>query len=247
LTNAKKTAHLKELAGADERLKLFEADLLKAGSFDAALEGCDECHHTASPFFNDGVTDPDAQLIRPAVEGTLNVLTSCKAQGVKTIVVTSSTAAVYGRKGGNPPGHVILESQWADADMASENKYHYVVSKIRAEEAVWKFAKEEYPEARIVAVNPTLVIGPMFQPVMNTSSDAIARVSALAQSATPCLPSWLLLFALRRWPLLQSPWLCLHPVTFPAICLVCCALFSSSLGSSQRSQAAGSPSSMCET
>lgn len=177
LSNATKTAHLTTLPGADERLKLFEADLLKAGSFDEALAGCSACYHTASPFFNDGVTDPEAQLIRPAVEGTLNVLNSCKSQGVKTIVVTSSTAAVYGRKEGNPPGHVITEEQWADADLATENKYHYVVSKIKAEQAVWKFASEEYPEARIVTLNPTLVIGPMFQPVMNTSSDAIARVS----------------------------------------------------------------------
>lgn len=37
--------------GAKERLHLFQADLLKDGSFDAAVEGCDGVFHTASPFF----------------------------------------------------------------------------------------------------------------------------------------------------------------------------------------------------
>ena len=187
VANPAKTAHLKALPGAADRLKLFEADLLKAGSFDEALAGCSECHHTASPFFNDGVTDAELQLIRPAVEGTLNVLGSCKKNGVRTIVVTSSTAAVYGRREGNPAGHVITEAQWADEDLAAENKVHYVVSKIKAERAVWAFAEKEFPEARIVAVNPTLVVGPMLQPVMNTSSAVIAgvRVSPAARHVAP--------------------------------------------------------------
>lgn len=178
VANPAKTAHLKALPGAADRLKLFEADLLKAGSFDEALAGCSECHHTASPFFNDGVTDAELQLIRPAMEGTLNVLGSCKKNDVRTIVVTSSTAAVYGRREGNPAGHVITEAQWADEDLAAENKVHYVVSKIKAERAVWAFAEKDFPEARIVAVNPTLVVGPMLQPVMNTSSAVIAGVRA---------------------------------------------------------------------
>ncbi|KAA0158596.1 hypothetical protein FNF31_05347 [Cafeteria roenbergensis] len=185
VANPAKTAHLKALPGAADRLKLFEADLLKAGSFDEALAGCSECHHTASPFFNDGVTDAELQLIRPAVEGTLNVLGSCKKNGVRTIVVTSSTAAVYGRREGNPAGHVITEAQWADEDLAAENKVHYVVSKIKAERAVWAFAEKEFPEARIVAVNPTLVVGPMLQPVMNTSSAVIAGFLSGEQTAVP--------------------------------------------------------------
>jgi len=188
LSNPAKVDHLRSLDGAADRLKLFEADLLSPGTFDAALEGCSECHHTASPFFNDGVTDPELQLIRPAVEGTLNVLGSCKTQNVLIIVVTSSTAAVYGRKEGNPVGHVITEEQWADADLAAEKSVHYVVSKIKAERAVWAFAEKDFPEARIVCVNPTLVVGPMLQPAMNTSSGAIAGVSA-PRARLPCVSS----------------------------------------------------------
>lgn len=58
---AEKAKHLLELPGASERLKLVEADLLKPGAFDSAVQGCDGVFHTASPFFHK-VTDPDVRL-----------------------------------------------------------------------------------------------------------------------------------------------------------------------------------------
>ena len=38
------------LPGGAERLKLFPADLLEVGSFDAAIAGCDYVVHCASPY-----------------------------------------------------------------------------------------------------------------------------------------------------------------------------------------------------
>lgn len=94
LENREKVAHLESLPFAATRLKLFEADLLVDGSFDAAVAGCDAVLHTASPFSTDSsLTEED--FCRPAVEGTLNVLNSLKRAGVKICVLTSSTAAVY--------------------------------------------------------------------------------------------------------------------------------------------------------
>ncbi|KAM1363660.1 hypothetical protein ACFX15_028012 [Malus domestica] len=50
--------------------------------------------HTASPA-QFSVTDPQAELVEPAVKGTLNVLKSCvKFPTVKRVVITSSMAAV---------------------------------------------------------------------------------------------------------------------------------------------------------
>lgn len=45
------------LHGAQERLQLFKANLLEAGSFDSVVEGCEGVFHTASPFYHD-VKDP---------------------------------------------------------------------------------------------------------------------------------------------------------------------------------------------
>ncbi|KAL1555262.1 phenylacetaldehyde reductase-like [Salvia divinorum] len=99
LRDPSKVEHLKALEGADERLHLFEADLLKEGSFDSVIDGCDAVFHTASPVILDNVNDPQVELIEPAVKGTLNVLGSCrKAHSVKRVVLTSSMATVAFKK-----------------------------------------------------------------------------------------------------------------------------------------------------
>lgn len=94
LNDPKKTEHLLELDGAKDRLHLFEANLLEAGSFDSAIQGCEGVFHTASPVILDA-PNPQADIIDPAVKGTLNVLASCaKVPTVKRVIYTSSVAAV---------------------------------------------------------------------------------------------------------------------------------------------------------
>ncbi|CAI0420726.1 unnamed protein product [Linum tenue] len=71
-----KTQHLLSLDGANERLQLYKADLTAEGSFDSAVDGCQAVFHTASPVLFQ-TSNPQADLIDPAVKGTLNVLKSC--------------------------------------------------------------------------------------------------------------------------------------------------------------------------
>lgn len=49
--------HLRALEGADERLHLFDENLLEERSIDTAIDGYEWVFHTASPFYHD-VTDP---------------------------------------------------------------------------------------------------------------------------------------------------------------------------------------------
>jgi nucleoside-diphosphate-sugar epimerase len=46
-----------------------------------------------------------------------------------------------------------------------------VLSKTLAEDAAWKFTKEKGMD--MVAINPSMVIGPLLQPTLNTSAAAI--------------------------------------------------------------------------
>ncbi|CAM3110620.1 NAD-dependent epimerase/dehydratase family protein [Skermania piniformis] len=67
--------HLHKLAEAHPgKLMLHKADLLDDGSYTAAMQGCELVIHTASPFLVGRIDDPQEQLIRPALEGTRNVL-----------------------------------------------------------------------------------------------------------------------------------------------------------------------------
>ncbi|KAK1431310.1 hypothetical protein QVD17_07767 [Tagetes erecta] len=174
LKDPKKTDHLVKLDGAKERLHLFKANLLEEGSFDAAVDGCEGVFHTASPFYHK-VTDPQTELIDPAVKGTLNVLGSCsKASSVKRVVVTSSIAAVAYNGKPRTPDVIVDETWFTDPNLCRETKMWYVLSKTLAEEAAWNFAKEKGLD--MVTINPAMVIGPLLQPTLNTSAEAIANL-----------------------------------------------------------------------
>ena len=83
LANPERVAYLRELPGAASKLQLQEADLLAEGSFDACVAGAQYVFHTASPFVTSGITDPQSQLIAPALNGTRNVFASIERAGLK--------------------------------------------------------------------------------------------------------------------------------------------------------------------
>ncbi len=66
--DATKTSHLlrmgEEFPG---KLSLFDADLSKQGSFDAAFKGCNVIFHVASPVTMSS-SDPQKQVVDPAVK-----------------------------------------------------------------------------------------------------------------------------------------------------------------------------------
>ncbi|CAD6251089.1 unnamed protein product [Miscanthus lutarioriparius] len=169
----KKTLHLTALDGAKDRLHLFKASLLEEGCFDAAVHGCDTVFHTASPFYNN-VKDPKAELLDPAVKGTLNVLGSCKKASIKKVVITSSMAAVSYNEKPRTPEVTVDETWFSDPQICEKNQQWYVLSKTLAEQAAWKFSRDNAFE--IVTINPAMVIGPLLQPTLNASAEAILKL-----------------------------------------------------------------------
>ncbi|KAL0006887.1 hypothetical protein SO802_008389 [Lithocarpus litseifolius] len=170
----KKTEHLFSLDGAKERLQLFIADLLEEGSFDSAVDGCQGVFHTASPVIL-MASDPQSQLIDPAVKGTLNVLRSCaKVPSIKRVIVTSSMASVMYNKKPLTPDVVIDETWFSDPVACEELKQWYMLAKTLAEEAAWASAKENGID--LVTINPGFVIGPLVQPTLTSSIEAFLQI-----------------------------------------------------------------------
>ncbi|EQC30730.1 hypothetical protein SDRG_11489 [Saprolegnia diclina VS20] len=173
-TNAAKVAHLRALPGASDRLELFAADLLQPGAFDKAVEGCAGVFHTASPVQLKASRDA---LVAPAVQGTLNVLTSCaRVPSIRRVVLTSSVSAVYMHCGTKSPDHIFTEADWSPKDRLEANAMWYPLSKTLAEEAAIDFVETQRPAFDLVAMCPAWIFGPMLPPSMNESSDIVRNL-----------------------------------------------------------------------
>jgi cinnamoyl-CoA reductase len=158
------------------KLKIFPGvDLLESGSFEAAMAGCEVVLHTASPFFFANGTEE--KLVVPAVEGTKNVLTTCNKLGVKKVVLTSSTAAIYVHHGTFPADHTYTSADWSPEDVMRANVNWYALSKTKAERLAWEMSKEAGCSFKLATMNPTLIFGPQLphQPHLNTSSAAVVN------------------------------------------------------------------------
>ncbi|XVF44647.1 hypothetical protein PTKIN_Ptkin02bG0140600 [Pterospermum kingtungense] len=170
--NEKKLAHLWRLEGAKERLKLVRADLLEGGSFDDAIMGCQGVFHTASPVIKPSF-DPKAEILEPAVKGTLNVLGSCKKNpSLRRVVLTSSSAAVRARD--DIDSKIPLdESSWSSLQLCESLQIWYALAKTQAEKAAWEFCNENNID--LVTVLPSFVVGPSLPPdLCSTASDVLA-------------------------------------------------------------------------
>lgn len=159
-TNQAKVGHLVDLAAQTPgELRLFSTDLLREGSYTEAMRGCSVVFHTASPFTR-RFADAQLELVDPAVKGTRTVLDSANiVQSVQRVVLTSSCAAIYtdATDCAKAPGGVLTESVWNTSASLDYQPYSY--SKVLAEREAWRIADAQH-RWRLVAVNPSLVVGP---------------------------------------------------------------------------------------
>ncbi|PSS24444.1 Cinnamoyl-CoA reductase [Actinidia chinensis var. chinensis] len=187
-SDQRKTEHLLALDGANERLHLFQADLLDEGSFDPVVDGCEGVFHTASPV-HFSVSDPQADLIDPALKGTMNVLRSCtKVPSVKRVVLTSSMAAVTFNRKMLIPGVLVDETWFSDPLFCKESQLWYPLSKTLAEDSAWKFAREYGID--MITMNPGWVIGPLLQRTLNLTVEVVFKLINGAKSYPNAFYRW---------------------------------------------------------
>ncbi len=173
--NKEKLSRLDRLAAEREgEIRYFQADLLAAGSFAAAMEDCGIVFHTASPFAMK-VRDPQRQLIQPAQLGTQNVLQEVNRHAaVKRVVLTSSCAAIYGdnRDLRKKESGELTEEDWNTTSTVKHQPYSY--SKTLAERRAWEIVRAQ-DRWELVVVNPSLVLGPAIDPQASSESFALMK------------------------------------------------------------------------
>ncbi|MGW2569040.1 NAD-dependent epimerase/dehydratase family protein [Streptomyces sp. NPDC001537] len=172
ISNPVKVRPLKELQNQfPGQLELFEADLLKEGSFDEAMKGCEVVFHVASPFrMPEKIKDGQRDMVEPALVGTRNVIGSIeRTAGVRRLVLTSTVGAIFGDYADvrEMEGQVLTEAYFNTSSTVENNPYHY--AKTVAEQAAWE-AERSQDRWRMVAVNPGLVLGPSLTPASESGS-----------------------------------------------------------------------------
>ena len=164
-----KAPFLNALPHAPDRLRLFSADMADEGSFDAAIEGVD-CVFIACliPTYAGPSGKPAremddeqgyAEIIMPTVNGCLNIMRSAVRQGVKTVVICSSTSST------NPLPPVQVKNEvdhWSDEKQQCLAKKYTSATKTVMEKAALAFAKEN--DLRLSIIMPTGMYGPVVIP-----------------------------------------------------------------------------------
>jgi dihydroflavonol-4-reductase len=137
-----------------EKLSFIEAELGKDDNWNQAVKNCHYVLHVASPFLLEEPEDEN-ELVIPARDGVLRVLSASRDAGVKRVVLTSTFGAIgYSI---DPKNHVFTEADWTDpnAPIAA-----YIKSKTIAEKAAWDFIAKEGGSLELTVINPVGIFGP---------------------------------------------------------------------------------------
>ncbi|GLC50494.1 hypothetical protein PLESTB_000385700 [Pleodorina starrii] len=199
---------LMDLPGASERLRLFKADLMVPGSFDAAVQGCDYVIHVAAPVLLSKVKPSEgrSKVVDPMVRGVDNVLGAVdRAPSVKRVVMTSSVAALCAfnldprntaRAGASARGATTASvaspplvygpDDWNDGP-ASETSLPYLYGKTQSERRAWELAAAAQGRWQLVTVLPSLVFGPTV--CACASSESVAAVRGLMRKGGRGVPA----------------------------------------------------------
>ncbi len=165
-------------------MEFAAAELNDARSWIEAAQGCDGIFHAASPIPLEQPRNPE-ELIKPARQGTLNVLNAAKLAGIRRVILTSSVATVVGCD--RNVDRTYSAEDWTDPTDRSLPPYS--VSKVLAEQAAWDYISEQnkstHNEIEISTINPALVLGPALERDYGSSLEAISK---LLKGEVPMIP-----------------------------------------------------------
>ncbi|KAB8254113.1 hypothetical protein BDV32DRAFT_157328 [Aspergillus pseudonomiae] len=175
-------------------------DVVAAKAFDEAIEGVIGVIHTAAPFQTE-VDDKERDLMRPAIDGTVNLLDSIKRNGpqIRRVIHTSSFADILDMSKGDRPDYVYTEEDWNPityAEAISEgtpDMVSYCTGKTMAEHAAWDFMATEKPPFDLVTICPPYVFGPVKNATaslvnLNTSSMDVYRLMSPMSKPSHSMP-----------------------------------------------------------
>jgi dihydroflavonol-4-reductase len=162
------SADAKALEGLD--VEIVRGDIMDAESTRRAIEGCGRVYHTAAGFVM-WSRNPEADIIRPSVVGTRNVMEAAAAAGVEKVLYVSTTGTM---------GFATSPERSIDETHFNIDPHtHYVRGKIAAEQEAFAIAKRT--GLRITSVHPGLILGPRFHKL----SESVRQVADFLNQGAP--------------------------------------------------------------
>jgi len=187
LRDLKRSASIEEVIAKhttnSRNVSFVEANIQDEEIWKKLMNGVDYVQHIASPFPKTMPKNED-ELIIPARNGNINILSAAAASNVKRVVITSSGAAInYGQ----PPEKrraTFDENDWTDVER-KDDLAPYFKSKAIAEKAAWDFMKNNPSRLELSVVCPGLILGPLLEEDFNASTNAIIKMMDGSLPAVP--------------------------------------------------------------
>lgn len=166
-----------------KNLTLVEAELNDNTIWQKLTESVDYVQHIASPFPRE-LPKNENELIIPAKEGVLNILKAASKNGVKRVVLTSSSSAIlYGREKNDRNG-TFDEETWTDITNLTDTT-PYFRSKTIAEKTAWDFIKTDKSGLELTSVLPGAILGPVLEEDFGTSANIVIKALDGTMPAIP--------------------------------------------------------------
>ncbi|CAG8975803.1 hypothetical protein HYALB_00008244 [Hymenoscyphus albidus] len=141
-------------------------DITAEGAFDEALKDVVGVLHLASPLPFLQFEDTEKEIIVPAIDGTLSILTSAlKFPQIKRVVITSSAVAIMTDQAiepSNPPITYTAKTRITplpSAPYPTDNWGAYRAAKALSLDATERFLAEKKPHFTIINLHPGYVVG----------------------------------------------------------------------------------------
>lgn len=124
-------------------------NLLMPETLEKSMAGCDTVFHTAA-VYRMWSQSPEVDIIRPAVEGTRNILEAAAKMNVRKLIYVSSAVAIG-------PGNIFFHHR-DETEWNTEAQSPYNIAKTQSEQLAHQLA--EQLDLNVIFILPTAILGP---------------------------------------------------------------------------------------
>ena len=152
-----------------------------------ACNGCTHIIHLASPVPGDEKERVmnENQMVNQASIGMISILHACQKYRVKKLIVCSSGSNIIGTAWKRKNNENLYDEKDYTVDHQWDELDGYMKSKIRQEEEIRQWVKENNVTTEIVTLHPTFTVGPTLTKYKTSNIEAFRKIISGEIPAVP--------------------------------------------------------------